>query len=147
MIPGHLITSKEPECGRFLSAANISLEVLTAHLPYGPGPDACLHLMSLMSLLDEHRILVDLAWLSVPTVEILKDRGFELVQIDVSERQTMACNVFALGPNRLLALAENPKTNQRMRDKGFVVETFSGSELCQNGSGGPTCLTRPLWRE
>jgi len=122
------------------------VEVLTAHLPYGPGPDACLHLMSLMSLLDEHSILVDLAWLSVPTVEMLKERGFELIQIDTDERQTMACNVFALGQNRLLALEENLRTNQRMRDKGFVVETFSGSELCQNGSGGPTCLTRPLWR-
>ena len=121
--------------------------VHTAPLPHGPGPDACLHLMSLMSLLDEQTVLVDLSWLAVPTVELLKERRFELVQIDVSERQTMACNVFVLGPNRLLALAENPKTNQRMRDKGFVVETFSGSELCQNGSGGPTCLTRPLWRE
>ena len=84
--------------------------------------------------------------LSVPTVEFLKKRGFELIQIDVSERQTMACNVFAMGPNNLLALEENAKTNQRLRDKGFVVATFSGSELCQNGSGGPTCLTRPLWR-
>ena len=102
--------------------------------------------MSLMSLLDEHTILVDLAWLSVPTVQLLKEHGFELIQIDTDERQTMACNVVALGQNRLLALEENAKTNQRLRDKGFVVATFSGSELCQNGSGGPTCLTRPLWR-
>ena len=123
------------------------VRVHTAPLPHGPGPDACLHLMSLMSLLDEHTVLVDLAWLAVPTVELLKERGFDLVQIDVSERQTMACNVFALGPKRLLALEENAKTNQRLRDIGFAVETFSGSELCQNGSGGPTCLTRPLWRE
>ena len=28
-------------------------EVLAAPLPYGSGPSACLHLMSLMSLLDE----------------------------------------------------------------------------------------------
>ena len=27
---------------------------------------------------------------------------------------------------------------------GFDVRTFPGSELCINGSGGPTCLTRPL---
>jgi N-dimethylarginine dimethylaminohydrolase len=122
------------------------VEVLTAPLPHGPGPDACLHLMSLMSLLDTRTVLVDLAWLSVPTVELLDKRGFDFVEIDSSERQTMACNVLALGKNRILALEENPKTNERLREKGFVVGTFSGSELCQNGSGGPTCLTRPLWR-
>ena len=122
------------------------VEVLTAPLPHGRGPDACLHLMSLMSLLNAHTVLVDLAWLSVPTVELLDKRGFDFVEIDTSERQTMACNVLALGRKRLFALDENPKTNQRLRDKGFVVGTFSGSELCQNGSGGPTCLTRPLWR-
>ena len=31
------------------------VEVLTVPLPYGPGPSACLHLMSLISLLDEKR--------------------------------------------------------------------------------------------
>jgi arginine deiminase len=46
----------------------------------------------------------------------------------------------------LLALAENSKTNQKLRSAGFDVRTFSGSELCINGSGGPTCLTRPLLR-
>jgi N-dimethylarginine dimethylaminohydrolase len=122
------------------------VEVLTAPLPHGAGPNACLHLMSLMSLLDTRTALVDLAWLSVPTVELLDKRGFDLVEIDVSERRTMACNVLALGKNRILALEENSKTNERLREKGFVVGTFSGSELCQNGSGGPTCLSRPLWR-
>ena len=29
------------------------VEVLSAPLPHGPGPSACLHLMSLISLLDE----------------------------------------------------------------------------------------------
>ena len=38
------------------------------HLPYGVGPSACLHLMSLMSLLDDKTILVDLPWLAVETV-------------------------------------------------------------------------------
>ena len=36
------------------------VEVLSAPLPYGPGPSACLHLMSLISLLDEQTALVDL---------------------------------------------------------------------------------------
>jgi N-dimethylarginine dimethylaminohydrolase len=122
------------------------VEVLSAPLPYGPGPSACLHLMSLISLLDEHTALVDLSWLAVETVELLKSRGFQFIQIDDSERDALACNVLALGGKRLLAIEENHKTNDRLRQAGFDVRTFPGSELCINGSGGPTCLTRPLLR-
>jgi N-dimethylarginine dimethylaminohydrolase len=123
------------------------IEVISAHLPYGAGPRTCLHLMSLMSMLDEKTVLVDREWLSVPTMELLELDEFEMIDIDTSERDTMACNVLALGSKRLVALEENPKTNARLRDHGFQVETFPGSELCQNGGGGPTCLTRPLLRE
>jgi N-dimethylarginine dimethylaminohydrolase len=122
------------------------VEVLSAPLPYGPGPSACLHLMSLISLLDDHTALTDLPWLAVETVELLKSRGFKFVEIDPSERDTLACNVLSLGNNRLLAIEENYKTNARLRQAGFDVRTFPGSELCINGSGGPTCLTRPLLR-
>ena len=128
-----------------LSAKNVT--VLSAPLPYGLGPSACLHLMSLMSMLDEQTILVDLPWLAVETVELLKARGLRLIEIEYSERDTLACNVLALGQKRLLAIEENAKTNQRIRDAGFDVRTFPGSEICINGAGGPTCLTRPLLRK
>lgn len=122
------------------------IEVLSAPLPYGPGPSACLHLMSLISLLDEQTALVDLPWLAVETVELLQSRGFQFIPIDDSERDTLACNVLALGGKRLLAIEENRETNDRLRHAGFDVRTFPGSEICINGSGGPTCLTRPLLR-
>jgi arginine deiminase len=54
--------------------------------------------------------------------------------------------VLSLGKKRLLAIEENNKTNARLRDAGFDVRTFPASEICINGSGGPTCLTRPLLR-
>lgn len=127
-----------------LSPKNV--EVLSAPLPYGSGPSACLHLMSLMSVLDEQTILVDLPWLAVETVELLREREFRLIEIEYSERDTLACNVLALGKGQLIAIEENAKTNQRMRDAGFDVRTFPGSEICINGAGGPTCLTRPLLR-
>jgi N-dimethylarginine dimethylaminohydrolase len=122
------------------------VEVLSAPLPYGTGPSACLHLMSLMSLLAEQTVLVDLPWLAVETVELLQSRGYRFIEIEYSERETLACNVLSLGDNRLLALEDNRSTNQRLRDAGFDVKTFPGSELCVNGGGGPTCLTRPLLR-
>jgi N-dimethylarginine dimethylaminohydrolase len=122
------------------------VEVISAPLPYGPGPSACLHLMSLISLLDDETAMVDLSWLAVETVELLRARGYEFIEIDPAERETLACNVLSLGRKRLLAIEENSKTNQKLRQAGFDVRTFAGSELCINGSGGPTCLTRPLLR-
>jgi N-dimethylarginine dimethylaminohydrolase len=102
--------------------------------------------MSLISLLDEQTAIVDLPWLAVETVELLKSRGFEFIEIEYSERDTLASNVLALGNKRLLAIEENRKTNARLRRAGFDVRTFPASEICINGSGGPTCLTRPLLR-
>jgi len=127
-----------------LSPAGV--EVIAAPLPYGSGPSACLHLMSLISLLDEHTALVDLPWLAVGTVELLKARGYGFIEIDYRERETLASNVLSLGNERLLALEENAKTNAKLRAAGFDVRSFPGSELSINGGGGPTCLTRPLLR-
>jgi len=98
-------------------------------------------------MLDEKTVLVDAAWLAVETMELLVSRDLRLIEIEESERNQLACNVLALGSGRLLALAENKKTNERLRHAGFDVRTFTGSELCLNGSGGPTCLTRPLLRD
>ena len=123
------------------------VEVIASALPYGFGPGACLHMMSLISMLDEKTALVDLPWMAVETVELLRARGLRLVEIDASERDSLACNVLALRGGKLLAIEQNRKTNEKLRSAGFDVRTFAGDELCVNGGGGPTCLTRPLWRE
>jgi N-dimethylarginine dimethylaminohydrolase len=122
------------------------VNVLPAPLPHGHGPDACLHLMSLMSVLDRHTVLVDLPWLAVETLELLRRRGFRLLEIDYSERASLACNVLSLGNSSLLAFEENRNTNRRLAGAGFCVFTLRGSEIGINGGGGPTCLTRPILR-
>lgn len=126
--------------------APMGVEVRKAPLPHGPGPGACLHLMSLMSVLDEKVMLVDMSWLAVETVRELERRSFHLIPIDSSERASLACNVLALGKRKLLAIEENERTNARLAAEGFEVLTFEGSEVSANGSGGPTCLTRPFLR-
>jgi dimethylargininase len=124
----------------------LGVAVVTAPLPYGRGPAGCLHLMSLLSVLDERVALVDRAWLAVETVELLLERGWTLIDIDPDERDTLAGNVLALGAGRLVAFAENPRTNRRLAAAGFEVRAVPGSEIGINGGGGPTCLTRPVWR-
>ncbi len=122
------------------------VEVMAAPLPHGSGPEGCLHLMSLVSLLDEHTALVDPAWLAVETVELLRGRGFRLIEIAAAERDQLACNVLAVGLGRVLGLEENAKTNALLRQHGFEVRTFPGRAIAIQGRGGPTCLTRPVLR-
>ncbi|MCY3746606.1 MAG: arginine deiminase family protein [Acidobacteria bacterium] len=126
--------------------AEDGVEVVTVPLPFGDGPHCCLHLMSLISVLDRRTMVADLRFLGVPTFEMLRARGWEFIPIVENERPTMAANVLALGGRTLLAIAANRETNARLRAAGFEVLTYEGSEISQNGSGGPTCLTRPLVR-
>ena len=122
-------------------------EVVPAPLPHGGGPGKCLHLMSLLSVLDSRTILADPARLSVPTLKFLAARGFEWIPIVPEERGTMAANVLSLGGGELLAIAANRRTNERLRDAGYRVRVYDGSEISGNGDGGPTCLTRPILRD
>jgi N-dimethylarginine dimethylaminohydrolase len=126
--------------------APAGIEVAAAPLPHFRGPEACLHLMTLLSVIDDATALVDPAWLAVPTLELLRDRGIALIEIDGAERDALACNVLALGGRRLLAMEGSPSTHARLRAAGFEVRTFPGRELGRNGGGGPTCLTRPILR-
>ena len=123
------------------------VEVVSAPLPHGGGPGRCLHLMSLLSVLDSRTILADPEWLPVPTLKFLAARGFEWIPILPEERGGMAANVLSLGEGELLAIAANRRTNERLRDAGYRVRVYEGSEISGNGDGGPTCLTRPILRD
>ena len=123
------------------------VEVVPAPLPHGGGPGECLHLMSLLSVLDSRTILADPEWLAVSTLKFLAARGFERIPIAPEERGTMAANVLSLGGGELLAIAANRRTNERLRDAGYRVRVYEGSEISGNGAGGPTCLTRPILRD
>jgi N-dimethylarginine dimethylaminohydrolase len=147
LLAGRGYRTNAPGIGQLQALLGEDVRVVPAPLPHGHGPEICLHLMSLISMLDERTALVDLPWLSVETVELLQTRGVQLIEIEPSERDSLACNVLALGQRRLIALAENVGTNARLRKAGFDVLEFAGSEIAINGGGGPTCLTRPLLRE
>ncbi|MGH7540591.1 MAG: arginine deiminase family protein [Gemmatimonadota bacterium] len=70
----------------------------------------------------------------------------ELVEVPHEELDTLGCNVLALAPRRCLTLEGNPVTRARLEAAGAEVRTFEGREICLEGHGGPTCLTRPLSR-
>jgi N-dimethylarginine dimethylaminohydrolase len=122
------------------------VEVVVAPLPHWRGPADVFHLMSILSPIDRDLALVYSPLLPVPFREVLLARGFDLVEVPEAEFESMGCNVLALGPRRCLMLDGNPLTRRRLEQAGAQVAVFTGDEICRKGSGGPTCLTRPILR-
>jgi N-dimethylarginine dimethylaminohydrolase len=129
-----------------LAAALPGVEVIAFDLPHYHGRSVVLHLLSLISPLDHDLALVYLPLLPVRLVELLAQRGIELVEVPEEEFESMGCNVLALAPRIALALEGNPQTRSRLERAGVDVRVFQGRELSRKGDGGPTCLTRPLLR-
>jgi len=102
--------------------------------------------MSLISMVDHDLAVVFPPMLPVPFVELLAERGIELVHVPEAELPSMGPNVLALAPRVCLALEGNPVTARRLEAAGCAVHTFRGRELSLKAEGGPTCLTRPIWR-
>ena len=127
--------------------APLGIEVLAFDLPYFTGPEACLHLLSLISIVDHDLAVAYPPLMPVPFWQELIARGFELVVVPEEEFETMGTNVLALGPRNCLVLEGNPVTRRRLEDAGCSVSSYQGNEISLKCEGGPTCLTRPLLRQ
>jgi len=126
--------------------APLGVEVIPVELPYFGGPEACLHLLSLISLVDHDLAVVYPSLLAVPFWRFLRDRGIRLIEVPDVEFPTQGPNVLALSPRKVLMLEGNPITQRRLEEAGCEVLTYQGREISLKAEGGPTCLTRPVWR-
>ena len=126
--------------------APLGARVLPVDLPYYTGPAACLHLLSLISVVDRDLAVVYSPLMAVSLWQELRRRGFRLVECPEQEFMTMGTNVLALAPGECLVLEGNPITSERLRAAGCEVQTYRGSEISLTAEGGPTGLTRPLLR-
>jgi dimethylargininase len=129
-----------------LAKAFHDARVLSFDLPHWNGRAEVMHLMSLISPLDDDLALVYPRLAPVRLMELLRERRIEIVEVPDEEFETMGPNVLALGPRRALALEGNDETRRRMEAAGVEVVTYKGDEISRKGDGGPTCLTRPILR-
>lgn len=123
------------------------VSVLQFDLPYDQGKEACLHLQSLISLIDHKTAIIYRKLAPVSFVELLEKKGFKLIDLPEDEYVSMGTNVLAIKPNICLALGGNPKTKLALENAGCKVYTYKGTELSYKAEGGPTCLTRPVLRQ
>jgi N-dimethylarginine dimethylaminohydrolase len=140
---GYRTTPDAPEA---LRATFPGVEVIAFDLPHWNGASEVMHLMSFISPLDRDLALVYPRIAPTRLMWLLAERGIDVVEVPDEEFESMGPNVLALGPRRALALEGNDETRRRMERAGVDVVTYRGDEISRKGDGGPTCLTRPLWR-
>jgi len=121
-------------------------EVIDVPLPHWRGQSEILHLLSLISPVSEKLAVVYLPLMPIPLVELLQGRGIELLEIPDAEFKTQASNILAVAPGRAIMLKGNPVTAANLRRRGVDLLEYEGQEISFNRDGGPTCLTRPIWR-
>jgi len=127
----------------------MGIDVHIFDLPVYLGSAACLHLMSLISLVHTHTALVCMPLLPVRLLKLLEIKGFKLIEAPYEEfkkSNTLSTNILAMAPGDCLMLNGLPETKNALIRAGIKVDVFDGNELCIGCEGGPTCLTRPLLR-
>jgi dimethylargininase len=131
---------------RDLQAALRGVDVLTFDLPHLHGSEVVLHLLSLLSPIDDDLVVAYTPLLPVRLVQLLRELEIEIVEVPDEEFETMGPNVLTLAPRVALALEGNDETRRRLEQAGVEVSVYRGDEISRKGDGGPTCLTCPLLR-
>lgn len=122
-------------------------EVIPVSLPHWNGFGGVLHLMSLLSPVDDRLAVAYSRLLPVPFRQLLIQRGITLIEVPDDEFDTLGCNVLAVAPRRTIMAEGNPRTQALLEQAGVEVFIYPADNISRKGEGGPTCLTRPLLRE
>lgn len=123
------------------------VDVLEVQLPHYKGPSDVFHLMSIFSPVAKDLAVVYSPLMPIVFRDELVERGYQLVEVPDLEFESMGCNVLAIGPRQCIMVKGNETTKARLLQAGCTVFEYEGQEISYKGGGGPTCLTRPLWRK
>jgi dimethylargininase len=127
-------------------AALVGGDVRVFDLPYWHGPAELVHLMSVISPIADDLAVVYRPLLPVGLWELVRELGIRLIEVPDAEFATLGCNVLAVRPGVVIVAKGNPRTSAALAGAGCEVHTYPATEIGLNGSGGPTCMTRPILR-
>ena len=122
------------------------VELHVVELPEPDHPDDVLHLMSIISPIDQDLALIYRPFMPAEFMAWLEKLGVAFVDVPEQEYAIMGCNVLAIAPRTTIMLENLPAVKRALEDAGCTVATYKGLEISRKGEGGPTCLTRPLER-
>jgi N-dimethylarginine dimethylaminohydrolase len=139
-------TLRTNQAGADQLGALVGGDVRVFDVPYWRGPAELIHLLSVISPVADDLAVVYLPLLPVGLWQLLTELGIRLVEVPEEEFPTLGCNVLAVRPGVVIVADGNPRTRAGLEAAGCEVHTYAATEIGLNGSGGPTCLTRPILR-
>ncbi len=116
-------------------------------VPYWKGDAELIHLLSVISPVADELVVVYLPLLPMGLWELLGDLGVRTIAVPDEEFATLGCNVLTVRPGVAILAEGNPVTAGALAAAGCEVYTYPASQIGINGSGGPTCMTRPILRD
>jgi len=75
--------------------------------------------------------------------------GFSLIEIPYDEYEksgTLSGNILAVAPAECIMIDGFAQTRKLLQEAGIHVQVFAGDALCIGCEGGPTCMSRPIYR-
>lgn len=139
-------TLRTNDSGARQLAGLVGGDVRIFDLPYWRGPAELVHLLSVISPVADDLAVVYLPLLPVGLLELLRALEVRLIEVPDDEFPTLGCNVLAVRPGVVIVAEGNPLTAAALTRAGCEVHAYPATEIGVNGSGGPTCMTRPILR-
>ena len=139
-------TLRTNDAGSRQLAAIVGGDVRVFDVPFWRGAAELIHLLSVISPVADDLAVVYLPLLPAGLWELLGDLGIRLITVPDEELPTLGCNVLAVRPGVCVVADGNPVTRRALEAAGCEVHAYTAHEIGINGSGGPTCLTRPILR-
>jgi len=140
-------TLRTNDAGARQLAGLVGGDVRIFDVPYWRGPAELIHLMSVISPVADDLAVVYLPLLPVGLWALLRELGIGLIEVPDEEFATLGCNVLAVRPGVVILAEGNPRTAAALAAAGCEVHAYAATEIGLNGSGGPTCMTRPILRD
>ena len=139
-------TLRTNDAGARQLASIVGGDVRVFDVPYWKGPAELVHLLSVISPVADDVAVVFLPLLPAGLYALLADLGVRLVEVPEAEYPTLGCNVLAVRPGVVVVAEGNDGTRRGLEAAGCEVHAIPLGEVGENGSGGVTCLTRPILR-
>lgn len=113
---------------------------------YAPIDEYYVHIDLMVCMVAEKCAAVCLETTSDDVLKWLRNKKIEMIPVGFRDTMNLACNVVALGNDRVVSTSAATDLNSKLRAMGFEVYDPDMS-MYTNAGGGVHCMTQPLRRD
>ena len=113
---------------------------------YAPIDEFYVHIDLMVCMVAEKCAAVCLETTSDDVLQWLRDKKIEMIPVDFRDTMNLACNVVALGNDRVISTSAATDLNSKLKAMGFEVYDPDMS-MYTNAGGGVHCMAQPLRRD